>query len=340
MSEVPVEGRLVAGRYRLLGALGEGRTGVVWQARDEALGREVAVKEITVTEAGSPAGAAAAGLRQQYAELERAARTAGRISHRSVAAVHDVVTEDGRPWIVMELVRGLALSDVLAAEGPLAPQRAAHIGAEVLAALRAGHVAGVVHGDVKPEHVLIANDGRIVLTDFGVAMPGAARAFPAPEVALGGDAVPESDLWSLGALLYAAVEGRSPAAGPEVRPSARAGTLTPVLAALLRQDPAERIRPGEAEHQLRLASAGGAPGAAAEAPGSLSRTPLADDGEASSPAPSASRRQEGEATVTGAGPQARPSAPSRRPAAVLATGVVLLLTAVAALLWALTQAPS
>lgn len=139
--------------------------GVVWRARDEVLNREVAVKEVR-----APAGLAAADEQRLYARLEREAWAAGRISHRNVVTVYDVATEDGRPWIVMELVRGLALSDVLDAEGPLAPQRAAHIGAEILAALRAAHEAGVLHRDVKPGNVLIGNDGRVVLSDFGIAM--------------------------------------------------------------------------------------------------------------------------------------------------------------------------
>lgn len=139
--------------------------GVVWRALDEVLNREVAVKEVR-----APAGLGTADEQRLYARLEREAWAAGRISHRNVVTVYDVATEDGRPWIVMELVRGLALSDVLDAEGPLAPQRAAHIGAEILAALRAAHEAGVLHRDVKPGNVLIGNDGRVVLSDFGIAM--------------------------------------------------------------------------------------------------------------------------------------------------------------------------
>ncbi len=211
------ENQLIAGRYRLLSPLGEGGMGVVWRARDEVLAREVAVKEVR-----APAGLGTADERRLYQRLEREAWAAGRISHRNVVTVYDVATEDGRPWIVMELVRGLALSDVLEAEGPLSPQRAAHVGAEVLAALRAAHEAGVLHRDVKPGNVLVANDGRVVLTDFGIAtvegtsnltMTGeliGSPEFLAPERALGRNPGPESDLWSLGVLLYAAVEGITP----------------------------------------------------------------------------------------------------------------------------------
>lgn len=192
MSEDPGSERVIAGRYRLLSPLGEGGMGTVWRARDEVLQREVAVKEVR-----APAGIPAHDVDRMYARLEREAWAAARISNRNVVTVYDVATDDGRPWIVMELIRGLALSDLLDAEGPVPPQRAAHIGAEVLAALRAAHEAGVLHRDVKPGNVLISNDGRIVLTDFGIAMVEGSSAltmtgevigspeFLAPERALG-----------------------------------------------------------------------------------------------------------------------------------------------------------
>ncbi len=157
-----------------------------------------------------------------YARLEREAWAAARVANRNVVTVYDVATQDGRPWIVMELVRGISLAELLDAQGPLSPQRVAHIGAEVLAALRAAHEAGVLHRDVKPANVLMSNDGRVVLTDFGIAMVEGSSAltmtgevigspeFLAPERALGRTPGPESDLWSLGVLLYAAVEGSSP----------------------------------------------------------------------------------------------------------------------------------
>ena len=208
---------LIAGRYRLLSPLGEGGMGTVWRARDEVLHREVAVKEVR-----APAGLATSEVERLYARLEREAWAAARVANRNVVTVYDVATEDGRPWIVMELVRGISLADLLDAEGPLGPQRAAHIGAEVLAALRAAHEAGVLHRDVKPGNVLLSNDGRVVLTDFGIATVEGSSAltmtgevigspeFLAPERALGRTPGPESDLWSLGVLLYAAVEGNSP----------------------------------------------------------------------------------------------------------------------------------
>ncbi|MEU9196952.1 serine/threonine-protein kinase [Streptomyces hundungensis] len=277
MSEVPgSEQRLIAGRYRLLSSLGRGGMGVVWRARDEVLGREVAVKEVR-----APAALDAAEEARLYARLEREAWAAARVSHRNVVTVYDVATEDGRPWIVMELVRGLALSDVLDAEGPLSPQRTARIGAEVLAALRSAHDAGVLHRDVKPANVLLANDGRVVLTDFGIATVAGTQTltltgevvgspeFLAPERALGRTPGPASDLWSLGVLLYAAVEGDSPfrhdtplstlraVVDDALPPPRRAGPLAPVIEGLLRKDPAERPPAEEAEHQLRLVAAGG-----------------------------------------------------------------------------------
>ncbi|MFF6782216.1 protein kinase [Streptomyces sp. NPDC012510] len=278
MSEEPGSERVIAGRYRLLTPLGEGGMGTVWRARDEVLHREVAVKEVR-----APGGIPVSDVERMYARLEREAWAAARVANRNVVTVYDVAVEDGRPWIVMELVRGLSLADLLDAEGPLPPQRAAHIGAEVLAALRAAHEAGVLHRDVKPANVLMSNDGRVVLTDFGIAMVEGSSAltmtgevigspeFLAPERALGRTPGPESDLWSLGVLLYAAVEGNSPfrqdtplstlraVVDEELPPPHRAGPLAAVIEGLLRKDPAERISAGHAEQDLRIIAAGGTP---------------------------------------------------------------------------------
>jgi len=281
MPEEPGTERVIADRYRLLSPLGEGGMGTVWRARDEVLQREVAVKEVR-----APAGLASGDVERMYARLEREAWAAARVANRNVVTVYDVAMEEGRPWIVMELVRGVSLADLLDAEGPLTAQRAAHIGAEVLAALRAAHDAGVLHRDVKPANVLMSNDGRVVLTDFGIAMVEGSSAltmtgevigspeFLAPERALGRTPGPESDLWALGVLLYAAVEGHSPfrqntplstlrAIVDEELPTPRlAGPLTPVIEGLLRKDPAERLTAEQAEQDLRLVAAGGAPRAA------------------------------------------------------------------------------
>ncbi|QFQ96214.1 serine/threonine protein kinase [Streptomyces phaeolivaceus] len=278
VSEEPGGERVIAGRYRLLTPLGEGGMGTVWRARDEVLHREVAVKEVR-----APGGVAVADVERMYARLEREAWAAARVANRNVVTVYDVAMEDGRPWIVMELVRGLSLADLLDAEGPLSPRRAAHIGAEVLSALRAAHEAGVLHRDVKPANVLLSNEDRVVLTDFGIATVEGSSAltmtgevigspeFLAPERALGRAFGPESDLWSLGVLLYAAVEGNSPfrqntplstlraVVDEELPPPLRAGPLAPVIEGLLRKDPADRISAEQAERDLRIIGAGGTP---------------------------------------------------------------------------------
>ncbi|MFJ8491924.1 serine/threonine-protein kinase [Streptomyces sp. NPDC094038] len=285
MTEQPGRERVIAGRYRLLAPLGEGGMGTVWRARDEVLGRDVAVKEVR-----APAGLPGSDVERMYARLEREAWAAARVANRNVVTVYDVAMEGGRPWVVMELIPGVSLADVLEAEGPMSPQRAAGVGAEVLSALRAAHAAGVLHRDVKPGNVLLSNDGRVVLTDFGIATVEGSSAltmtgevigspeFLAPERALGRAFGPESDLWSLGVLLYAAVEGASPfrqdtplstlraVVDEELPPPYRAGPLTPVIEGLLRKDPAARISAEQAERDLRLVAAGGTPGTAATVP--------------------------------------------------------------------------
>jgi serine/threonine protein kinase len=268
------EHRRISGRYRLLEAIGEGGMGVVWRAHDELLDRTVAVKEVRYS-AVSEKQRVALNLRTM-----REARAAGRLDHPSVVVVHDVIEEDGRPWIVMQLVRSRSLGEVVRAYGPLAPERVADIGARVLDALRTAHAAGVLHRDVKPENVLLADDGRVVLTDFGIASmaedpaltgTGAMVGTPAfmpPERLNGLPATAESDLWSLGATLYAAVEGRPPfdrgAPAPTMAavlyddpaPMTRAGPLAPVIAGLLDKNPATRLHGGEAADLLGRITAG------------------------------------------------------------------------------------
>ncbi|MFD3442870.1 serine/threonine-protein kinase [Streptomyces sp. NPDC058685] len=298
----PDQERKVAGRYLLLSRLGEGGMGTVWRARDESLHRDVAVKEVR-----APAGLSAAHIERMYTRLEREAWAAARIPNRNVVTVYDVATDDGRPWIVMELVRGRSLGDLLRAEGPLAPKRAARIGAEILSALRAAHGEGVLHRDVKPANVLLGDDGSVVLTDFGIAMVegessltmtgevvGSPEYLP-PERALGRAPGPESDLWSLGVLLYAAVEGLSPfrqntplstlraIVDDELPAPRRAGPLTPVIEGLLRKEPAERMSAEQAERELRLIAAGDAGRTAPAAPAvgaAAEGAPTSADGEA------------------------------------------------------------
>lgn len=274
MRDLAGAGHVVGGRYRLRGQIGRGAMGAVWQARDELLHRDVAVKELVI----SPAlGTADRG--SLYQRTLREARTAARLSHPGVVTVFDVVEEGGRPWIIMEMVRARSLERVLAEDGPLPPARAAGIGQQLISALAAAHAAGVLHRDVKPSNVLLCPDGRAVLTDFGIAtLEGDARltqagmvmgtpAFTAPERIRGGAASPASDFWSLGATLYAAVQGRGPytaRGGPmttmnavinEDAPAApAAGPLAPVITALMHRDPA--ARPDAATADRMLAAAG------------------------------------------------------------------------------------
>ncbi|WCN06562.1 serine/threonine-protein kinase [Streptomyces sp. M92] len=358
VSQEPGSERVIAGRYRLLSPLGEGGMGTVWRARDEVLHREVAVKEVR-----APAGLPESDVRRMYARLEREAWAAARVAHHNVVTVYDVATDGGRPWIVMELVRGLSLADRLEAQGPLEPHRAAAVGAEVLAALRTAHAAGVLHRDVKPANVLLANDGRVVLTDFGIAMVEGSSAltmtgevvgspeFLAPERALGRTPGPESDLWSLGVLLYAAVEGASPfrqdtplstlraVVDEELPPPHRAGPLTPVIEGLLRKDPAERLPAERAERDLRTVAAGGAVGGAGDTrtgavpAGAYAPTVAAfpEPGAASTPrAPLPSTTPDTAGTAP-AGPGGR----DRRARAVLVLGLAVLVLALAGLTYAL-----
>ncbi|MGW0614872.1 serine/threonine-protein kinase [Streptomyces sp. NPDC002788] len=351
MSEQPGHERVIAGRYRLLAPLGQGGMGTVWRARDEVLHREVAVKEVR-----APAGLAGDDVQRMYARLEREAWAAARVADRNVVTVYDVATDDGRPWVVMELVRGLSLAEVLDAEGPMPPQRAAHIGAEVLAALRAAHEAGVLHRDVKPANVLIANDGRIVLTDFGIAMVEGSSAltmtgevigspeFLAPERALGRTPGPESDLWSLGVLLYAAVEGHSPfrhdtplstlraIVDEELPPPYRAGPLAPVIEGLLRKDPEQRLPAERAEQDLRVIGAGGSPRADTVRAGPFPPAAAHPEPSPTPPTPfpgrSAASGSGGTTTATGQGRD-------RRAGRVLVVGVIALALAVGGLTYAL-----
>ncbi|MEU4537652.1 protein kinase [Streptosporangium sp. NPDC023825] len=269
---------IIGARYRLLERIGRGGMGTVWRARDEVLGREVAVKEVV------PSPDLTGPEREVFTvRTLREARAAGRIGHPGVATVYDVIEEQGRPWIVMQLVDSRTLGAVIREDGPLPPMRVARIGLEVLGALLAAHHAGVLHRDVKPDNVLIAADGRAVLTDFGIAvLEGDSSitrtgsligtpAFIAPERASGGPAEFASDLWSLGVTLYVAVEGRSPfeRAHPlatlsavmhqEPSPMRFAGPLAPVIHGLLHKDPARRMAAREVQIQLTSLVNGTAP---------------------------------------------------------------------------------
>ncbi|MDJ1135945.1 serine/threonine-protein kinase [Streptomyces iconiensis] len=224
--------RLVGGRYRLMSRLGHGGMGTVWRAHDEVVDRDVAVKEPRL-----PGHLVERERQTMYERMRREARTAARIEHPSVVTIHDVVIENGQPWIVMELVQGRSLADVLQ-EGTVDVREAARIGLAVAGALDAAHGKGVLHRDVKPDNVLLGRYDRVVLSDFGIAQVQGEQGltetgafvgspeFVAPERVLGQRPGPESDLWSLGVVLYAATEGVSP-----FRRSNSPATLQAVLSA-------------------------------------------------------------------------------------------------------------
>ncbi|MFE3448486.1 serine/threonine-protein kinase [Nonomuraea sp. NPDC059194] len=269
-------GYLLAARYRLMEPVGRGGMGTVWRAHDELLDRYVAVKEVRLPTVLDEE------LRAELcARTEREGRATAMVAHPSVITVFDVVTEDERPWIVMELLQARSLEQLIMEEGPLPPRRAAEIGRQVLGALRAVHAKGILHRDVKPSNVLVTDD-RAVLTDFGLAaMEGDASitqagivlgsaGYIAPERVLGAKASPAADLWSLGATLYTAVEGRglhgrrtaaaalAALTSGEPIPMLKAGPLAPVLDALLRIDPATRLDSVRASLMLARVAAGGA----------------------------------------------------------------------------------
>ncbi|MFD7220841.1 protein kinase [Streptomyces sp. NPDC059883] len=268
-------GPLLAGRYRLAESIGSGGMGKVWRAHDEVLHRVVAIKELTAGRYVSEADRAVLHQRTQ-----KEARAAARISHPGVVTVHDVLEHDGRPWIVMQYVDGPSLADAAKESGRMDYREVARIGLAVLDALRAAHAAGVLHRDVKPGNVLLARDGRVLLTDFGIAaiegdstitrtgeLVGSID-YLAPERVRGGDPGPASDLWSLGVTLYLAVQGVSPfrrssplstmqaVVTDEPDHPDQAGPLAPVIAALLRKDPDGRPDAARTEGMLREVAEG------------------------------------------------------------------------------------
>ncbi|MET9345751.1 protein kinase domain-containing protein [Streptomyces termitum] len=296
---------LIAGRYRLLDTLAEGAAGIVWRARDEALGREVAVKEVH-----APPGLDASAERALYARVEREARAARAIRCPGVAEVYDVVVEHGRPWIARELIRGLTLAETLEAGGPLPEREAARVALGVLAALRAAREAGVPYRGLGPDRVLLANDGRVVVTGLatGAAGPEADGAAPGPG----------EDERSLAALL-GGMAG-SPLPGP----------LVPVVAGLAEGDgDARSAAVGELERIAGVRTAGdgtsvvkGTPGPAGHAGGE-------------------EREEHGGRGGAGGGRPAGAAAPSGAPVrrggprrgAVIAAGLAGLLVIVGALVW-------
>ncbi|WP_215547715.1 serine/threonine-protein kinase [Amycolatopsis sp. CA-230715] len=269
MSTSDEEPRIVAGRYRLRSVLGSGAMGTVWAAYDEFLQRMVAVKEVRL-----PPGVAASQADELRERTLREARAIAVLSHPNVIILHDVAREDGDPFVVMELLPSHSLAELLRDHGPLDVEQAAAMADAVAAALEAAHAAGITHRDVKPGNVLISSDGRIKLTDFGIArnvseatmtrtgMMLGSPAYIAPEVASGRGVTPSADLWGLGATLFAAVEGAPPydadgdpleTVGKVVHgevPKPAPGPLSQIIEGLMAKEPRDRISLAEARRRL------------------------------------------------------------------------------------------
>jgi serine/threonine protein kinase len=260
-------GRLVARRYRLRYRLGGGGMSMVWSADDDVLRRRVAVKELTRLDPGEDD--------DRFARTLREARAAARVDHPGVIRIHDVVTDD-RPWIVMELLPGSTLLDAIRRDGPLSPGRAVWLGLRLIEAVQAVHQAGIVHGDVKPGNIHLCGRDRVVLADFGIShwagevqpdsdMIIGSPAYMSPERIHSHESGPASDVFSLGATLYAAVEGRppfdnsSPAASLSAvlhdppRPfQLSSGPLCELIDGMLAKNVDERTRLDQARSQLRI----------------------------------------------------------------------------------------
>ncbi|GAA3227701.1 serine/threonine-protein kinase [Actinocorallia longicatena] len=322
---------LLGGRYRLEDRLGGGGMGDVWRARDEFLHRGVAVKEVRL-----PAGLTPQQRAEFCERMMREARAAAALAHPSIITVHDVLSQDDRPWIVMDLINGSSLEQVRVERGPMPPKQVAEIGVQLLDALALAHRRGILHRDVKPANVLLTASGQAILTDFGIAtIAGDERltlthgligspGYMAPERLQQGSAVgPSSDLWSLAATLYAAVEGRSPFARPNAMAMlgavltedapvpVNAGPLGGVLLAMLARDPARRPDPRLVRQTFQAVAGDGTP-----APAVLP------------PLPGRMPPHQGVPTI--------PSAPPRGPGrllAVLAAGLLATCLAAGALLF-------
>ncbi|WP_084264988.1 serine/threonine-protein kinase [Actinomadura macra] len=265
---------VLATRYRLVSELGQGANGTVWRGHDELLDRPVAIKELRLPHELSEDDRVVF-----YRRTLREARAPAQLRTHSIVEVYDVVIEQGRPWIVMEMIEAPNLEQLIVRSGPLPPDRVAHIGRALLDALGTAHKAGIVHRDLKPSNVLLDGD-RVVLTDFGLAFSSGSAsltktghfmgspAYVAPEVAAGEKATPRSDLWSLGATLYAALEGRPPferenvmatlsALATESTPAPQnAGALAPIITGLLEKNPTRRLSHARAADRLERVLAG------------------------------------------------------------------------------------
>lgn len=270
------QGTLIAGRYRLERKVGSGAMGVVWQSVDERLGRTVAVKQLLLQP-----GLDATERDEAVERTLREGRIAARLHHTNAISVFDVVDNDGIPCLVMEYLPSRSLDDVMRERGSIAPEDVATIGGQVASALAAAHEVGIVHRDIKPGNVLLGHGGQVKITDFGISratdditvtktgLIAGTPAYLAPEVAVGREPEPASDVFSLGSTLYAAVEGAPPfglsdntlsllhvVARGQINPPQQAGPLSEVLQALLRADPAARPSARESARMLRAVTQG------------------------------------------------------------------------------------
>lgn len=272
------EGRLVAGRYRVQRRIGSGAMGVVWECVDERLHRTVAVKQLLLQP----------GLDQGEAEearqrAMREGRIAARLQHQHAISVYDVAEDEGQPVLVMEFLPSTSLASMMSEHGPLPPREVARIGAQVAGALGAAHAAGVVHRDIKPGNILLGDNGTVKITDFGISraqgdvqvtktgMLAGTPAYLSPDVAMGHEPTPASDVFSLGATLYAAIEGRPPfgdnentlallhaVAAAQVVPPQQSGPMSEPLMAMMQARPEDR--PGMAQvHEMLQSVADGFP---------------------------------------------------------------------------------
>jgi len=270
----------VGGRYRLDERIGAGAMGAVWRATDELLNRTVAVKQLL--SAAAPATAAGHdALEESRQRILREGRIGARLQHAHVISMFDVVVHEDSPWLVMEYLPSQSLAQVISSKGPLSPVEVADIGRQVADGLAAAHVAGVVHRDVKPGNVLLAEDGRVKLTDFGVSravddvqltrtgLIAGTPAYLSPEVAQGREPTAASDVFALGATLYSTVEGHPPfglddnpyallhkVATGVVDPPTQAGPIAGILSRLLATDPRDRPSAAQARDELAAIAAG------------------------------------------------------------------------------------
>ncbi|MET0187811.1 MAG: serine/threonine-protein kinase [Pseudonocardia sediminis] len=276
MSSPTPETARIGNRYRLDERIGAGAMGAVWRGTDELLNRTVAVKELLAAALPS-----ADQLEESRQRILREGRIGARLQHAHVISMFDVVVHDDRPWLVMEYLPSRSMAAVLAEKGPMSPREAAAIGRQVADGLSAAHAAGVVHRDVKPGNVLLAEDGRAKITDFGVSRAvddvqltrtgviAGTPAFLSPEVARGQEPTAASDVFALGATLYAAVEGEPPfglddnayallhkVATGAIRPPTDAGSMTALLMRLLSNDPSDRPSASQARDSLARIAAG------------------------------------------------------------------------------------